>query len=172
MITVCSAVTLDTQQVEADAIDLTIALLVSSRKIPVNAAFDLLSGGADFDHFDDIQRAVGVDGNVAVIVKDTLGVLCFCRCCERTEDDNDKGKNGDFKKTFHERFVGKLQAHLWRGPIGHGLDLKEFLTFEFKDIGDGIAGKRLEQDVQIAHGPVIITSGHLDLVFNLYKIVV
>ena len=53
------------------------------------------------------------------------------------------------------------------GPPGGVLDFKIFHRGEYKGGGYQVAGKRLDQDVEVPGGPVVIAPGQLDLVFDV-----
>jgi len=48
------------------------AVFVACRKVSKDAAADLLAFGVNDNRFDDVQRAVGIDGDVAVEAKDAF----------------------------------------------------------------------------------------------------
>ena len=56
------------------------------------------------------------------------------------------------------------------GAIGGAIEFEEFLLPELKGLGDQVGRKQFDQDIEVAHGTVVIPTRQLYLLINLGQV--
>ena len=63
-----------------------------------------------------------------------------------------------------------VEGNFRHGPLGGVRQLEELRQTELKMPGDQVGGKRFNQDVEVAHGAVVVAPGQLNLLLELAQV--